>query len=377
MFANILLQVLSSKEIVIYGAGANGKYTLRYLQSHGISVVGFADKNLASKESKILGVPCKKIDEYNGADVRVIVTPYVDNLHILEELKQMGFQECVSWVEMEFLFKLLPLQEVDKECARRLQKNRKFKDAYIGHRCFIVGTGPSVKKQNLGVLKNEYVFTVNTGYKLQDFSKMHSNFHVLVDGMYFSTQTEHKEQIEFVEELKSIRKEVTFFFPYRKSIDFVRKYNLEEELNIAYLEEDMRSYWTKEDIDFTTLTPLTGTVVLTAVLLAIYMGFSEIYLLGCDCTDIFTSIGSKIQDASMVTYAWDNDANQQKRLENTLGKRSLESIYHVQYIKFKNFRHINDICNSLGIKLYDCTQAGLLDCVEKKKFEEIYFIEDN
>ena len=72
-----------------------------------------------------------------------------------------------------------------------------------------------------------------------------------------------------------------------------------------------------------------------------------------------------------------NDSNQQKRLENTLGKRSLESIYHVQYIKFKNFRHINDICNTLGIKLYDCTQAGLLDCVEKKKFEEINFIEDN
>lgn len=162
------------------------------------------------------------------------------------------------------------------------------------------------------------------------------------------------------------------FFPLSKVACFIEKYGLDQYLNINYIEEAFNIYLEESVIDFTKPTDLTGTVVLTAVLLAIYMGFSEIYLLGCDCTDIFTAIGAKIKDTSMTEYAWDNEKNDHNRMQNTLGQRSLESIYHVQYTKFKNFRIINDICNLNQVKLYNCTKGGLLDCVNRMNFEDLF-----
>ncbi len=42
-----------------------------------------------------------------------------------------------------------------------LNKNKKFKNIHKGNRCFILGNGLSLKQQDLTLLKNEYVFTVN------------------------------------------------------------------------------------------------------------------------------------------------------------------------------------------------------------------------
>ena len=41
----------------------------------------------------------------------------------------------------------------------------KFKDIHKGQRCFIIGTGPSLNKTNLSLLKDEICFGVNTLYK--------------------------------------------------------------------------------------------------------------------------------------------------------------------------------------------------------------------
>lgn len=375
MFGEILLNKLKSNKIVIYGIGANGIYTYRYLKSYDIDPIGFSDKR-AGEVNSFQGIDCREIN-YWDMDSCIIVTPYKENNTIISQLNKKGFKNYVSWFEMECLFKMKPLKELSpmyKMCKEALRNNKDLKNKYKNKRCFIAGTGPSVKEQDLSLLKNEYVFTVNTGFKLKQFEEMNSNFHVFVDSMYFSSSMDERSQELFADEIKSKLKAGTMcFFSYTKAKEFISKFNLETDMTIRYLEETAQEWWDITDIDFTGTTPLTGAVVLTASLLAIYMGFTEINLLGVDCTDILTSIGSKTKNADMITYAWDNDKNQQKRLEATLGNRPLESIYHIQYLKFKHFRFINDICMQQGISLYNCTKGGLLDCIERKDYESIIF----
>lgn len=370
MFGELFLNYIRDNRIVIYGTGYNGIYTLQYLKANCIDIEGFADIKAEIEAYSEYGYPCKRISDYKDKDeLMIIVTPYVDNIVICKSIEALGFKKVVPWKDMESLFALCRMRNMDKNLRSVLNTNSLLKNTYIGNRCFIVGTGPSILKQNLSLLKDEYVFTVNTGYKIKQFSCLKSNFHVFVDSMYFSQVNDCDDFAkELTDKLCNCER---CFFPYTKSRKFIEKYGLKQKLNISYIEEDLFEDWTDEDINFEQITPLTGTVVVTAVMLAIYMGFSEIYLLGCDCTDIFTSIGAKTKNNLMTTYSWDNEEKQQKRLEQTLGCRPLEQIYRMQYLKFKNFRKINSICKDKGIKLYDCTDEGLLDCVEKLNYTAV------
>lgn len=258
--------------------------------------------------------------------------------------------------------------DIDDELRKALSGNEKFKNKYQGCRCFIIGTGPSIKKQNLSKLKNEYVFTVNNGFNMSNYKALHSNFHIYVDSLYFSD--ENSDVWERIESMKKIGKDTECFFPYTKSYSFVDKYHLSNFLNINWLEEDLNVGFTGKEIDFRQVTPLTGTVVLTAVLLAVFMGFSEIYLLGCDCTDIQTVINAKTGESDAMIYGINNNQYEIRHLRDEFRRRPMEQFYHMQYIKFKGFRMVRNLCENKNIKLLNCT-GGLLDNIERCNYEDL------
>ena len=50
-----------------------------------------------------------------------------------------------------------------------VKNNAELKDKHKGRRCFLLGSGPSIKDENLKPLKNEIVFALN------NFLKIHLN----------------------------------------------------------------------------------------------------------------------------------------------------------------------------------------------------------
>ena len=57
----------------------------------------------------------------------------------------------------------------------------KFKDKHLGERCFILGNAPSLKKENLSLLKNEIVFVCNKGYNAVDIGLPKYDYYVCTD----------------------------------------------------------------------------------------------------------------------------------------------------------------------------------------------------
>ncbi|WP_222862399.1 hypothetical protein, partial [Campylobacter concisus] len=53
-------------------------------------------------------------------------------------------------------------------------KNINLKDKHKGKRCFILGSGPSIKSEDLKPLKNEIVFALNNFYVHNDFDEIAS-----------------------------------------------------------------------------------------------------------------------------------------------------------------------------------------------------------
>lgn len=262
----------------------------------------------------------------------------------------------------------------NSELASLVEKNSDFKGIHKGERCFIIGNGPSLKTQDLTKLKNEYVFTCNQLMRNPVFPELKSNYHFWADPTFFHLDPNKPEDHELLQVMLNVNtpdnKPVNFFA--QEGFEFAQRLALQEKLDLRFyvhrleLTEDY-----KNGIHFEKFVPNLHTVVHYAVAMAIYMGFAEIYLLGCDCTNVITAANTRLQDGNGAEYAYKITENEKKRMmgrnENILMEDELCSFYNV----FRGYRILNKICQENGIKMYNCTSGGLLDCVERKKYEEI------
>ena len=168
---------------------------------------------------------------------------------------------------------------------KEIKKNKEFQNKYSGKRCFIIGNGPSLNKQDLSLLKDEYVFTVNQMMRDKRFEQLQSNFHIIADPLYFNLDLEneyHKKIIELLKKIKTINNSPECFFPIQAK-QFIDKLELDLPIHYFFFGCNMYEGYRKK-INYAKSVPGFFNVVQFAITLAIYCGFSEIYLIGCDMT---------------------------------------------------------------------------------------------
>ena len=160
-----------------------------------------------------------------------------------------------------------------------LERNEVFRNRHQGQRCFVIGNGPSLKTQDLAPLANEITLVTNTFH-----------IHPLVGdnwqpSYYFLSDPQYFEGLGFIDDLTAIPAQIPsapFFVP-----TFAHKFLTENRV----LPQD-RTYYVAaggtrlddqlERPDFTTVTPGMQTVVQLAIMGAMFMGCSPIYLMGLD-----------------------------------------------------------------------------------------------
>lgn len=149
---------------------------------------------------------------------------------------------------------------------------RSLKGIYNGKRCFLIGNGPSLRVEDLELLKNEITFGANRIYRIFDDTTWRPDYYVAFEPEYVTQNIE-----------------------YLKTVPVNRARFLN---NRAYTENTENTYWinctskfciekeTTESIFFSEdISKSIGdgySVTFTMLQIAIYMGFSEIYLVGMD-----------------------------------------------------------------------------------------------
>ena len=288
----------------------------------------------------------------------------------------MGKREVVSDIIDEIVNRFISLR-VSLSKDKHLDINRQLKDTLKGKRCFVVGNGPSLNLQDLSLLENKFVFTVNQIARHPQFDSMKTNIHFWADPVFFR-EDETKES-PFLKEMRSVKRlgnNPICFFP-SFTADFIKKHNLDKELDVRYFFP--RKYFTGQckKIDFTTAIPGFYTVVDYAIALAVYMGAKEIYLLGCDCTGVTGYVQSK-QNETINSYAFKFDnQNDEKHMKKVYDSISCEDMFHTFYMIFRQYRQLNEYCKSKGVSLVNCTGGGILDSLPVKKFEDVVASREN
>jgi glycosyltransferase involved in cell wall biosynthesis/ADP-heptose:LPS heptosyltransferase len=161
-----------------------------------------------------------------------------------------------------------------------------FRDLHSGKRCFVMGNGPSLNKMDLAKLEGETVFACNGIFLLFDRIKWRPKYYTCVDSRVLPDR--RAEIIKMHEENPGMK----LFFPRTlhvhdeskrefDTLEFIpraenRFYFNHTNISLANLP------WSAFSIDADDHVTMPHTVSITMLQLALYMGFKDIYLIGCD-----------------------------------------------------------------------------------------------
>lgn len=157
-----------------------------------------------------------------------------------------------------------------------LNKNRILKNIANGKRAFLIATGPSIKSENLKLLKGEECFSISNFFLHEDINLVEPKVHFFAP---YHKPLILEEYINWLKKADEILPESTSIALGHETKDIVDEHGIFKKRKIYYIYLGIPY---NEDVDITKpiLSPQTGPLMIIPFLL--YMGYKEIYLLGCD-----------------------------------------------------------------------------------------------
>lgn len=219
-----------------------------------------------------------------------------------------------------------------------------FKGIHKGKRCFIIANGPSLKKIDFSLLKDEMTIGMNRIYLMKEVNGFLPNYLVCID---------KKSQIEqFYDELDEL--DIPCFFNYDMHKFFSKKENQ------YFVKGKFSPDFSKDIVN----DPCGNgkTVTYTCMQIAYYMGFSEVYLIGKD-------------------HSYNTDEKAGKRIESD-GKEEnhfIKGYYRIgqkwDAPDYKSEEYAYKLAKSAfeqdGLCIMDATICGKLKVFEKIDFDKL------
>ena len=149
----------------------------------------------------------------------------------------------------------------------------KLRNIHKGKRCFILGSGPSINDEDLTILKNEFTFCSNWFINHEQIKELGIDYYCAYDDAFVSDGVNDI----WKEKLNSLGMQCFFPTKWKKFniVKDVHYINYNDKIKV-YKEKKFSSDITKEVYDGATV------IINMCLPIAIYMGFSEIILLGVD-----------------------------------------------------------------------------------------------
>ena len=223
------------------------------------------------------------------------------------------------------------------------KKLKGLRNKYYGKRCFILATGPSLTVDDILLLKDEFTIGMNNICLLYDKVSWRADMLGVQDELvYKKIYPSLKESPENVYVTSEIRRDFSnskIFnqFPIN-SYYHQYDYRYSDKLSAKFSDNAFRIVYDSYSITFSLMQ------------IAIYMGFKEIYLLGCDCNQAVGKANHFIESGYVES-------------EGKLATAADRCIFgHVEIKKF---------CDALGVRVYNATRGGALEVYPRVKLEEV------
>jgi len=253
----------------------------------------------------------------------------------------------------------IPISLNDKEL---LMRNHIFKNKHMGCRCFVIGNGSSLKKQDLSLLSNEITITVNAFYKHPIVEKWQPTYYCFSDPLLFDGSTAREI---FFQNLRQKIHSSKFLVPvYAKNTVENQKLLPVDQTYYAAFRGTLNN-GLNYNIDLTESIPGAQSVSQLAIMWSLYMGCSPIYLLGLD-------------HDWLAHRGMDKHFHRGTTIENySKAEEDLSKIYYKDDLKavldlWKGYETILKITANKNISIINATEGGFLDVFERREYKSIF-----
>ncbi|MCX6352121.1 MAG: hypothetical protein NTX03_09700 [Bacteroidetes bacterium] len=249
-----------------------------------------------------------------------------------------------------------------KANAKLLQPNATLKNTGKGKRAFLIATGPSIKTQDLSVLKGEDCFTLSNFFLHKDLQTINPKFHFFAP---YHPPLEKDNFYGWMQQADEILPPNTQMFLGDTDAAEIAGRGVFKKRKKFYLHMSPHVSVGRVDICKPILGPQTGPLMILPVLL--YMGYEKIYLLGCDHT-VLRDFKKQIQ------HFFDGEKDPRKNASNGEAWQGniLDSMHNtlnvfVQYQKYKDAM----AAHYPNAKIINLSNDSWLDLFEFGRLEEV------
>lgn len=222
------------------------------------------------------------------------------------------------------------------------KNNKKLIEYKKSEICYVCGNGPSLKKVDFDTLDGDTI-VMNDHWRIAGKFSTHPTFYLINDDGY-ANET-FKERLEGV---LNCYPDIPHVFSVSLGPVMDGKYS-KVPVNIFYYNNIGRTFKSRYKIDFTKCTFYTWNVVSAAIQLAIYLGYKEVRLLGCDYSLFASRFKSHMydKDGEVIPFV--------QKIRDRLYKFTFTT--HIHY-------EIAGYAKEHGIRVINMTSETLLDAYE-------------
>ena len=328
----ILIQDDPKGASIVYGWNVYGLYVYELLRAHDIK--------------------CRLVVHNDFSEYIFNLISKNLSVTLLKELKSetieriflADFDVNIEWNQIIYK-KITRVYEIYKEFDLFYNPDlKRFYNIHKGKRCFIVATGPSLRIQDLITLKahNEICMSVNGIFKAFKKTLWRPDYYFLSD-LYGVLQWS-KDILQMDVRDKFIADTGWWF-------DGIVPCNIHRYHVYENCSEDDYPKFTE---DFSKCAYISNSIVYDGALqMAVYMGFSNIYLIGADCTVEAT------QKKQHFIEDYEDD-----KISKSYGLDIPQIL--------KGYESAKKYCRQHGINLYNATRGGSLDVLERVDFDSLF-----
>ena len=287
----------------------------------------------------------------------------------LKKLVKKGIYWMVPQGMSSFVIdRLRIILENRKPVRKILQENSKFENCHEGKRCFILATGPSIKKQDLALLKNEICISVSNFFVHKDYDLIRPKYHCMHDVLN-AHRIYHNEEyvLKWFRELETRIDDATLFISLGDK-SFIEANRLFQNKRVHYL--NFGGDWNGAQSSFVDLgrsyLPFPQSVSALALMIALYMGFKEIYLLGYD-HDWISHVGS-----SSHFYEEEEHILATRPGYSEWVECDYELLFRCYWNLWNQYKILHRYAQNKGIKIYNATEGGILDVFPRIEYETLF-----
>jgi hypothetical protein len=241
---------------------------------------------------------------------------------------------------------------------RTLNRNKKFHDVYKGRRCFIIGAGPSLAKQDLRPLASEITICMSFFNKLPIID-------VWKPTVYCAAEPPSDFPLVRLEEMvRNIDAQAYLFNVDMKPMLDECQLLPRERVHFVKTNIGIDNWPLSRGLDLTRMILAATNTAHLALMLGIYMGCSPIYLIGLD--------HDWLTHRSFVKHCYDTYVKAPETYSNDLNLWSYKDIMETMLAIWKIYEVLQAIARRKGIRIYNATDGGFLDVFDRVRYESLF-----